>query len=103
MKEYKRQMLKSEYFSELKMSLSDYYNYIFWEDMDDFELSHYDCGDTDCWCQIYYEYEEEIESFQIGKRRYSPLRKIDMESFRDKVWKRNKKIDEILNTELDEN
>lgn len=97
MKKYKRQILKSEYLSELKMSLSDYYNYIFWEDMDDFDHYH-DCGDPNCWCYISYEYID----IDISKRnKFNSLQPIDMESFRSKVWKRNKKIDDILNTELD--
>jgi len=100
MKEYKRQILKSECLSELKMSLSDYYNYMFWEDMDDLDLSHYDCGNPNCWCQISYDY---IKIETKDRRRFNSALPIDMESFRSKVWKRNKKIDEILNTELDEN
>lgn len=99
MREYKRQTLKSECLSEIKINLSDYYNYMFWEDMDD---DHYPyCGDPNCWCYISYEYIDIDVDF--GRRnRFNSLRPIDMESFRDKTWKRNKKINEILNLEIDE-
>lgn len=102
MKKYKREILKEEHFTESKASLSEYYDYIFWEDMDDLDLSHYDCGNSNCWCQISYEYIDVDVDF--GRRnRFNSLLPIDMESFRDKTWKRNKKINEILNSELDEN
>mgnify|MGYP006916460208 CR=1 FL=1 len=98
MRKYKRHTSKEEYYIELGKSLSDYYNYMFWEDMDDFDHYH-DCGDPNCWCKISYDY----INLESKNRFYSGLSPIDMESFRDKIWKRNKKIDEILNSELDEN